>query len=225
MRYTQRGTPPSSGGPPFTIEAHIADAVAVLDAFEVDRAWAIGHSWGAHLALHLLVARPERLLGVVTVDPLGAFREVFADSDPQRRARLSQAEVARVEEIEARRREGEATEADLLERFALIWPGYFVDPQRALPPPRRIGVEASIGTNRSIAEHFDRSTLRTRLPEARLPALFVCGEESALPVRWAAATAALIPGAELVSVPGAGHFPWVERPGCVRAAVAAFLAL
>jgi pimeloyl-ACP methyl ester carboxylesterase len=33
-RYTQRGTPPSEGGPPFTVEQHMADALSVLDAFE-----------------------------------------------------------------------------------------------------------------------------------------------------------------------------------------------
>ena len=34
-----------------------------------------------------------------------------------------------------------------------------------------------------------------------------------------AATAALIPGALLEVVAGAGHFPWIEKPGCVRAAL------
>ncbi len=29
FRYTQRGTPPSGGGPPYTVEAHMADALAV----------------------------------------------------------------------------------------------------------------------------------------------------------------------------------------------------
>ena len=54
--------------------------------------------------------------------------------------------------------------------------------------------------------------------------LFVHGEESALPVRGSRDTAALIPDAELVVVPGAGHFPWIERPGSVRDAVEPFLA-
>ncbi|MBI4172546.1 MAG: alpha/beta hydrolase [Actinobacteria bacterium] len=56
LRYTQRGIAPSTAGPLYSIESHMADALAVLDRFGVDRAWAIGHSWGGHLALHLLVA-------------------------------------------------------------------------------------------------------------------------------------------------------------------------
>lgn len=81
MRYTQRGTPPSDGGPPYSVEAHMTDALTVLDHFGIDRAWAIGHSWGGHLALHLLVAHPERLLGVLCIDPLGADPRVFPEQD------------------------------------------------------------------------------------------------------------------------------------------------
>ena len=32
----------------------------------------VGHSWGGHLALHVAMVLPERLLGVVAVDPLGS---------------------------------------------------------------------------------------------------------------------------------------------------------
>jgi hypothetical protein len=31
LRYTQRGTPPSIAGPPYSIETHTAEAVTVLD--------------------------------------------------------------------------------------------------------------------------------------------------------------------------------------------------
>jgi proline iminopeptidase len=45
IRYTRRGTPPSGGDPPYTVEAHVADAVAVLDHAGLERAWIVGHSW------------------------------------------------------------------------------------------------------------------------------------------------------------------------------------
>ena len=222
-RYTQRGTRPSSGGPPFTIEAHMDDALAVLDTFGIGRAWVVGHSWGGHLALHLLTARPERLLGVVCVDPLPASPNVFVELDANVRSRLSPDEIARLDELERRRRAGEITEDELIERFALVWPHYFVVPC-ALPPPVHIGVEASIGTNRSLGEHFERRTLVDRLPSARLPVLFVHGKESIVPLHASAATCALVPGGQFVAVEECGHFPWLERPGSVRGAVETFLA-
>ena len=148
IRYTQRGTPPSVGGPPYTVEAHVADALAVLDLFRLDRAWAIGHSWGGHLALHLLVTHPERLLGVLCIDALGADASVFGAYETSLHRTLSPEQSARIREIEARRRAGGVTEAELLERFALTWPHYFVRPEeKALPPPERVGVRASIETN------------------------------------------------------------------------------
>jgi pimeloyl-ACP methyl ester carboxylesterase len=224
-RYTQRGTPPSTGEPPYTVEAHMADALAVLDAFEIPQAWAVGHSWGGHLALHLAVARPERLLGVIAVDPLGAFGDVFAEQDANLRRRLTAEAVARLDGIEARRRAGEVTEAELVERFALVWPQYFADDRHPLSasPVTHVGVEASIGVNCSLAAHFERQTLAHGLPNVRLPVLFVHGELDAAPPRASAETAALVPGARVELIPDCGHFPWLEAPGEVARHVEAFL--
>jgi pimeloyl-ACP methyl ester carboxylesterase len=105
IRYTQRGTPPSGGEPPYTIETHVADALAVLDFFELDRAWAIGHSWGGHPS-------------------------VFPEQDANLRRGLSAEQVARLDDIERRRRVAEVAEADLVERFALLWPQYFAAERR-----------------------------------------------------------------------------------------------
>ena len=41
IRYQQRGLPPSTTAGPFDVEANVADALAVLDARGVARAWAI----------------------------------------------------------------------------------------------------------------------------------------------------------------------------------------
>ena len=74
VHYQQRGLPPSSVDGPFTVEQHVADAIAVLDARDVNRAVVVGHSWGAHLALELAVAHPDRVAGLVLIDGPGADR-------------------------------------------------------------------------------------------------------------------------------------------------------
>ena len=216
IRYTQRGTPPSEGAPPYTVEAHMADALAVLDSLGLERAWAIGHSWGGQLALQLLVAHPERLLGVLCIDALGSDGSVFAAYEESLHRQLGPEQSARIREIEERRRTGEVTEAELLERFALSWPHYFARPAEALPPPERVGVRASIETNRSLAQHFVRRTLARGLPAGRLPALFVHGEDDPMPL---GDTARSIRGARVETIPDCGHFPWVEQPAAFRAAV------
>lgn len=214
-RYTQRGTLPSGGDPPYGIEAHVADAVAVLDAFEIQRAWVVGHSWGGHLALHVAVAHPERLLGLVCIDPIGAYADVFGDLDATLRRGLAPETVARLDDIEIRRRVADVTEEELVERFAILWPRYFAHPNDpvAASPVTHSGVEASIGANRSLGEHFQRHTLVTGLPEVDLPALFVHGELDPVPTASSTGTAALIRGARVELIPGCGHFPWLERPG------------
>jgi pimeloyl-ACP methyl ester carboxylesterase len=224
-RYTQRGTPPSTGGPPYSVEAHMDDALAVLDRFGIERAWAVGHSWGGHLALHLAVVHPERLLGVICIAPLGAHRDVFAEQDANLRRRLPGERVARLDEIEARRRDGRVTEAELVERFAIVWPQYFADDDHPLSssPATHVGVAASVGVNRSLAEHFERGTLVHGLPGVRLPALFVHGQRDADPPRASIETAKLVPGARVELIPDCGHFPWLERPGAVAAEVDRFL--
>ncbi len=224
IRYQQRGTFPSDTGPPYTIEAHVEDAIAVLDHFGIERAWVVGHSWGAHLALHLAVLHPDRLLGIVGVGTLGAVR-VFPELDANLRRRLSGDEVACLDEIEARRRQGNVTEAELLERWHLTWPLWFVDPDAAPPDPvLHIGASSSAETNASISAHYAAGTLEKRLPEVTLRALFVHGELDPLPVRSSTGTAALMPRAEVEVIPRCGHFPWLERPGELRRSVAAFVA-
>lgn len=223
-RYTQRGVPPSTVGGPYTIETHMADALAVLDHFGIERAWAVGHSWGGHLALHLAVAHPERLLGVVCVSPLGAFDRVFAEFSATMEGRLTPAQKQRIDAIEEARRRGEATAADLVERMSSIWPHWFADPAHAPPSlATQVGVECSRETNASISHHFRLSTLATGLPSVSLPALFVHGEDDPMPVSTSLETAALIRGAIVETIPRCGHFPWLERPSEVRRIVSGFL--
>ncbi len=224
IRYTQRGTPPSEAGPPYTIESHAADAVAVLDALGIDRAWAIGHSWGGHLALHLAHLHEDRLLGLLLIDPLGADPTVFVELDANLRRGMTDDERARVDEIEERRRGGAVTEADLLERFRLVWPHYFARRERAIPPPKHVGVQSSIETNRSIAAHFEAETLVFGLPGVALPARVVHGADDPMPVVSTERTAALLEDARVETIPHAGHFPWLEQPEGFRAAVERVLA-
>ena len=112
-RYTQRGIEPSDPGPPYSVEVHAADTLAVLDEHGIDRAWVIGHSWGGQLALHLALSHPERLLGIVCIDPLGAQSDTLKEYRRNFRARMTAEDWARVEELDAR---SENTDVSVPER-------------------------------------------------------------------------------------------------------------
>jgi pimeloyl-ACP methyl ester carboxylesterase len=229
MRYTQRGVEPSAMGPPYSVEVHAADALAVLDDHGVDRAWVIGHSWGGHLALHLAVTHPERLLGIVCVDTLGADSDVLEEYRQNFRSRTSAEEWVRIEELDARSEDAEASvperERAALECHHLLWPHYFADPGVAgRDYLDRYGVECAEQTFASVKKHFERGTLADGLPSVRMPALFVHGEDDPLPVRCSTETAARMQDATIELVPHCGHFPWLERPGAVADAFGRFLA-
>ena len=64
-----RGHGRSTWNPPWSIEQHVADALAVLDAAGLPRVAVLGHSYGAAIALHLAHAAPERIERLALLDP------------------------------------------------------------------------------------------------------------------------------------------------------------
>ncbi len=222
IRYTQRGNRPSTVGPPYSVEDHMNDALVVLDRAGVERAWATGHSWGGHLALHLAVAHPERLHGIVCINTLGARNDVLADFKHNLTRSLPPDRVAWLDEVDAKEDAGTATRAESLSAFATIWPYYFADPVTApLFPFEELGEGSE--TFRSLTEHFERRTLEDGVRDVQLPALFVHGDADPLPARGAVETAALMPNAQVALLEGCGHFPWIEQPGELTRVVSDFL--
>jgi pimeloyl-ACP methyl ester carboxylesterase len=221
IRYQQRGLAPSTASGPFGIERHVADAIAVLDAARAGRAYVIGHSWGGHLAMHLAVRHPDRMLGLVAADPLGAVPDDgLADMERNLTARIAPELAARARELDERGMAGHATTKDALESLAIMWPGYFSRPEKAPPmPPLDLSVDCYAGTFESIQWHFEHKTLEQQLPSLRVPTVFVLGADSPIPPEHGIASAALIPGARHQIEPDCGHFAWLEHPGSIRQAL------
>jgi proline iminopeptidase len=222
VRYQQRCLPPSPTIGPFTVEQHVADAVAVLDAVQAGQAVVLGHSWGGHLALHLALAHPDRVAGLVLVDGLGAVGDGgLAERGQHLRERLTPSAAARNAEVTARLGGPAPGDADMLESLRLMWPGYFADPASAPPlsPHMRASVAGYIGTITSVTEHLAAGFAES-LRDLPVPAVFVLGEKSPMPVSQGRQTAGLLPVTEVNMIPGAGHLPWHEQPGCVAAALA-----
>jgi proline iminopeptidase len=227
INYQQRGKAPTTVGEPFTVDAHVADARAVIDQAAGGRAWIVGHSWGGHLALHLLAAAPDQLNGAIIIDPLGMHYEVMEEFIPRLRRHLSGEALARVDEIEEREDRGVATPEESLECMELLWPGYFAEPASAPEPPDlSIEVEVFTSTMRSVREHEQAGTLErglTAVPPS-VPVLFIHGSKSPMPVRTTTSTAELIPHARVELLSEGGHFLWLEDPAGMCDAIAAFVA-
>lgn len=195
--FQQRGLAPSLTDGPFDVARAVEDVVAVLDSLGWERAWVLGHSWGGHLLWHLAVSAPERLLGGLALDPLGGVGDG--------------GEAAFEAELTRR-----TPPEDMDESLRLLWPAYFASPDDTLPyVSLASSLDACSGLWDSLKAELPR--LEAALPSVRVRLGVVIGGASPMPIEAAAATARAIPGAWLDVVEGAGHFPYYERPGCVRA--------
>ena len=217
--YQQRGQEPSAAERPYTVAADVGDARRVLDALGWQKAYVVGHSWGGHLALHVAEAMPERLLGVLAVDPLGSVGDGrWPEFDEEIFRRTPETVRARAREIDELSMAGGADDELALEGMRLVWPAYFADPERAPPmPDLRISSARSGEMVPSIQAELP--ALEEGLAGIRVPVGFVHGSRSPMPLAASTDAAERIPGAWVEVVEGAGHFLWVEAPGAVRASL------
>jgi pimeloyl-ACP methyl ester carboxylesterase len=217
--YQQRGQAPSAIDGPHSVATDVGDARRVLDVLGWEKSYVVGHSWGGHLALHVAEALPDRLLGVLSVDPLGAVGDGrWPEFDEEIFRRTPESVRARARELDELAMKGDIDDALALEGMRLVWPAYFADPEAAPPMPElRMASERSAQMFQSINEELPK--LEAGLPHIRVPVGFVHGSRSPMPVETSTDAAERIPGAWVEVVEGAGHFIWVEAPGAVRAAL------
>src|SRR5262245_53036657 len=118
--YQQRGLEPSAPHGPYSVRVDVDDARRVLDALGWELAYVVGHSWGGHLALHVAAALPERLLGTLAVDPLGAIGDGgWAEFDEEMFRRTPAAVRERARELDELAMAGAVDDALALEGMRL----------------------------------------------------------------------------------------------------------
>jgi len=201
---------------PYTAEDMTDDAVAVLDAVGWDSAHLFGHSMGGLLAQRIALRHPSRVRSI-TVS--GAMPSDATGLRQLRHIRLGF--VLRM----SRLRFPEGSEGDVAAALALARaiasPGYPFDEAAVLA-----AVEREVASGIRDARAQSRQTGATwhggRLAELTVPALVLHGEQDPLLRPSAArATAAAIPDARLLLLPGVGHdLPsalWPRIAGEVRA--------
>ena len=205
---------PGRGETPMASGATIEDSADFLDAILEGLpgpAGVAGFSMGGYAALALARRRPAKLAALALVDT-----RAQADDEAGRAGR--DAAIATV------RSAGVASIADAMVPKLLT--------------PASLGNEDLVGRLRRIilrqtpetveadlAAMRDRPDARPGLAAIGVPALVVVGAQDALtPPADSEAMAAAIPGARLVTIPGAGHLTPMERPGAVAAALGDFFA-
>ncbi len=237
QRYDQRGCGRSEGAAgPFTLERFVEDLGAVVEAAAGPAAngshpgppspvVVAGHSWGATLALHYALARPERCAGVLYVSGTGLGQGWRAAWAAEADRRLSPAQRRRRDELGARAR----TWGEEVELRTLLWAPDFAEPTGALElaaEAASIPVEVNVACARAIDAELRglaEDELAQRCRASPVPVLVLHGGRDPRPASALDSLVAALPRAEILVIPGAGHRPWVERPAMFARSVHAFL--
>ncbi len=200
--------------------AHVADLVALLDHWEIERATVVGYSWGALLAMLFAIENPDRVVRLALVSPAAASiegRTAFELRFAQR-SRRPEIVAARDELQASGLRESDA-EAYRQRAFELSIAGYFNDFSKVSNmTPFRITGRTQSAVWESLAEY----DLRDELAKLSTASLVIHGTHDPIPIDTARETANLL-GAEFVEFEESGHVPHVEERDKFVAILDAFL--
>ncbi|QOV41451.1 alpha/beta hydrolase [Streptomyces ferrugineus] len=225
IRWDQRGCGRSERcAGPWTTERFVADLDAVRRHFGPARMALLGHSWGAQLALAYALAHPERVSTLVYVAGTGI--DPVTDWHPAYEERL----LARLGEDPERLARWQELPKDDPERAVLQWSAEFEDRARAPEHAARmadpwfgINTECNTALNAEVRHGWGTPELYAACRALDLPVLIVDGAGDIRPRSAVDSLERTLPRADRVTLPDAGHLPWVEDPKGFREAVATAL--
>lgn len=235
--YDQRGTGKSelpADTARLVVSRQIADLDEVRTRLGLGRVTLVAHSYGPLLAASYALAHPEAVRRMVFFGPVpprrGDFWQRFATN---MRPRLDSAESVRMADAN-RRMADPAFDARQACRdlWAIGLKPRLADPARTqklirsdlcASDPKGIRYGLTV-TNRVVMASYGDWDLRDRLRQLEVPTLVVHGEQESIPMDLVEEWVTSLPHAELLKVPGAAHFTYVEQPALVWPAVERFLA-
>lgn len=185
----------------YTMGRMAQDIVELLDALKINTAVVAGHSMGGYVALRFAHDHPDRLSG------LGLIATQAQPDSPERKQN-------RMEIADRVVKEGVQSLADSMA------PNLTVKPEWVEPLRKMILATAPIGAAGAQRGMANREDARSWLPDFKVPVTVIAPTADTVisPAR-SLEMHSLIPRAELVQVPGAGHCPMLEYPRIVGEAL------
>jgi 2-succinyl-6-hydroxy-2,4-cyclohexadiene-1-carboxylate synthase len=189
----------------YTMSHCIADLLAVLDRLEIRRTGVLGYSMGARVALHLALAAPERVAGMVLES---GSPGLAGESERSARRASDEALAATIER-------------DGVQAFVAHWEQLpLFASQNTLPVEVRSALRRQRLHNSARGLVYGLRGMGTgaqvplwsRLGEIDVPTLLIAGALDEKYCQIGRAMAGAMPRARLAVVPGAGHTVHLEQP-------------
>ena len=230
-RYDQRGSGRSPAPPPYDLSDFVADLEVLRRHWGHER-WIVGgHSWGAQLVLLYAGRHPQQVAGLLLLSTSGL---VEPDVEARHRAVERRLGVPGTRRLAALSERLAADPGDLAadrELTRLAWSAEFARPEAGeafadelLGSDFEIDQEVSRALLAQRGQWLSDAAIRDTILRLDVPALVVFGAGDLRPSTPARELAQSLRRAELLLVPAAGHFPWLERPDVLRPALRQFLA-
>lgn len=205
IRYDERGCGLSDRDvDDLSFEAWVEDLETVVDAAGLERFPLLGVSQGGPIAIAYAARHPERVSRLVLY---GTYTRGRLRRDP------TPAEREEAETLLRLVRVGWGKDSDAYRRVfaAFFWPEASLEQMRAFAELQR--VSASAETAARIVEGFDRVDVSDLTPCVEAPALILHVEGDArIPFEEGRRTAALLPDATFVPLPGVNHVLTPDDP-------------
>jgi pimeloyl-ACP methyl ester carboxylesterase len=186
----------------YTVRQMAADAVAVLDSLQIERAHLSGQSMGSAIAQELSINWPDRVFSL----QLHSTWDRTAKYPHLRRQLMFRRELARREAW------------DLFAQISALWlfPPAFANAHGDELDRQEELLFANHATSRGLVGHYDADLahdVEGRLDQIRVPTLITYGsEDTATLPSYNLAVHEAIPGSEIYRFEGPGHLTFRERP-------------
>ncbi|MEV4386428.1 alpha/beta hydrolase [Micromonospora sp. NPDC049580] len=225
LRGTGRSAVPSDASS-YRCDRLVADVEALRVHLGLARLDLLGHSAGANVALQYAARHPDRVGRLALITP--STRAVGLEATAPLRQEVTRARAGErwypeaasaLESMVTGRATGDAWQA-IAPFFYGRWDTAARAHQAVEAAQRNQEAARMFGADGA----FDPPATRAALAAHPRPVLLLAGElDLGAPPGLVAQLAELMPGAELVVQPGAGHYPWLDDADRFTATVSAFL--
>ena len=229
IRYDQRGSGRSQPVGPYDVSTFVDDLEGLRKHFNFER-WIVGgHSWGAGLALAYAVRFPTRTIAVLHIAGTGIDPRWHDEYRENRLNTLSESEREEYQRLRAQRDHTKGVEKErMLNRLrALSRRTDVFDPNRVDNLPDFDEYPVSSEANEKVGADWKSYTADSKFQQSvynlSVPVFFLHGACDPRPCHLIETLAAKLLRGTFASVPKSGHYPWIEKPDEVKAALRQFV--